>query len=348
MTWKDILISPHTQIIKALEIIDAGAMRFAIVVDEKYRLVGTLTDGDIRRGILRGVSLDSSVSEVMNVDPISFSIHDDKQKIISVMKRKKLQQIPILDDDGCVVSLELLTDILESDKRENWVILMAGGLGSRLSPLTDDCPKPLLKVGSKPILENIIDNFISQGFYKFYLSVNYKAEMIKEYFGDGTKWGIEIQYIHETRKLGTAGALSLIPEEPKEPVIIMNGDLLTKVNYNHLLDFHKENNSMATMCVREYEFQVPYGVVNVDNHRMLGIVEKPVQKFFVNGGIYVLEPKAIEFIPKNTYYDMPTLFETLIKENYESAVFPIREYWVDIGRMDDFRKANEEFKEGFL
>nr|WP_309224985.1 sugar phosphate nucleotidyltransferase [Paenibacillus sp. JMULE4] len=154
--------------------------------------------------------------------------------------------------------------------------------------------------------------------------------------------------MHETRKLGTAGALSLIPEEPKEPVIIMNGDLLTKVNYNHLLDFHKENNSMATMCVREYEFQVPYGVVNVDNHRMLGIVEKPVQKFFVNGGIYVLEPKAIEFIPKNTYYDMPTLFETLIKENYESAVFPIREYWVDIGRMDDFRKANEEFKEGFL
>nr|WP_309224982.1 sugar phosphate nucleotidyltransferase [Paenibacillus sp. JMULE4] len=205
MTWKDILISPHTQIIKALEIIDAGAMRFAIVVDEKYRLVGTLTDGDIRRGILRGVSLDSSVSEVMNVDPISFSIHDDKQKIISVMKRKKLQQIPILDDDGCVVSLELLTDILESDKRENWVILMAGGLGSRLSPLTDDCPKPLLKVGSKPILENIIDNFISQGFYKFYLSVNYKAEMIKEYFGDGTKWGIEIHISMRQESLGRQG-----------------------------------------------------------------------------------------------------------------------------------------------
>jgi len=227
--------------------------------------------------------------------------------------------------------------------------LMAGGLGSRLGELTKDTPKPLLKVGTKPILEVILENFISHGFHRFYISVNYKAEMIRDYFGDGSRWGVEIRYLHEHKRLGTAGALSLLPDNPTLPVLVMNGDLLTKVNFRQLIDFHNETNSKATMCVREFELQVPYGVVQIANHRLRAIEEKPVQRFFVNGGIYVLSPDMLQFIPEDSFYDMPTLFDEIIARGEETSVFPIREYWIDIGRADDFERANDEvYKEGFL
>jgi dTDP-glucose pyrophosphorylase len=346
--WKDISISVDTTIMQVLKIIDNGALRIAIVTDSEGTLLGTVTDGDIRRGILNGISLESPVFKVMNSNPITASIHDGQNQILALMKLKDLQQIPVLDDLGRVIKIELLNELIQQNKRKNWVILMAGGLGTRLAPLTDDCPKPLLKVGSKPILEIIIENFIEQGFYRFYISVNYRAEMIINYFGDGSRLGIEIRYIHENKRLGTAGALSLIEEEILEPVIVMNADLLTKVNFNYLLDFHHENISKATMCVRDYEFQVPYGVVKVDNHKLLNIEEKPTQRFFVSGGIYVLDPGVIGLVPKEMYYDMPTLFEQVIKHRLETTVFPIRELWIDIGRMDDFQRANVEYiKEGF-
>ena len=172
--------------------------------------------------------------------------------------------------------------------------------------------------------------------------------MIRDYFGDGSKWGVEIKYIHENIRLGTAGALSLIDEVPTDPIIVMNGDLLTKVNFQQLLEFHTDTNAQATMCVREYEYQVPYGVVEVDNHRLLRIVEKPIQQFFVNGGIYVLNPDVLRLVPKMEFFDMPTLFDEVIAKRMETSVFPIREYWIDIGRMDDFNRANDEFKERFL
>ncbi|TBL73010.1 nucleotidyltransferase family protein [Paenibacillus thalictri] len=345
-TWKDILISPSTTILNSLQIIDRGTMQLALVVDEYYRLLGTVTDGDIRRGILKGISLDSPVELVMKTNPTTANINDTKESVLAIMKLKRLHQIPVLDEGGSITGMELLENLIKKDRKENWVVLMAGGLGSRLSPLTDDCPKPLLKVGSQPILETIIENFIEHGFYKFYISVNYRADMIVDYFGDGSQWGIQIKYLHEDKRLGTAGALSLIEEKPRESIIVMNGDILTKVNFERLLDFHKENNSKATMCVREYEFQVPYGVIKVDHHKLLSIEEKPVQRFFVNGGIYALEPEVLERVPIGTFYDMPTLFEKLIEQNEETSVFPIREYWLDIGRKDDFQRANNDFKEG--
>ncbi|MGQ9826160.1 MAG: nucleotidyltransferase family protein, partial [Desulfotomaculales bacterium] len=239
-------------------------------------------------------------------------------------------------------------DLINPKKRNNVVVIMAGGLGSRLRPLTDECPKPLLKVGGKPLLETILENFLEYGLYNFYFSVNYRAEMIREYFGDGSRWGANIEYINEEKRLGTAGALSLLPEKPKNTVLVMNGDLLTKINFEHLLDFHADTKADATMCVKEYNFQIPYGVVKTDRHRLIEIEEKPVKTFFISAGIYAIEPAVIDLIPRNTYFDMPGLFEKLIKENREAAVFPIREYWLDIGHKEDFERANGEFSEVFL
>ncbi|CAH1215786.1 UTP--glucose-1-phosphate uridylyltransferase [Paenibacillus allorhizoplanae] len=346
--WKEVTVNADTSILSTLEIIDKGSLQIALVIDSHNKLLGTVTDGDIRRGILNGISLQSQVSLVMNTQPFTGSVHESRENILQKMKDHRLHQIPIVNDNGCLTGIELFEELVQSKKLHNCVLLMAGGLGTRLSPMTDNCPKPLLKVGIKPILETIIENFIDQGFYRFYLSVNYRADMIRDYFGDGSKWGVEIRYIEESMKLGTAGALSLIGDKPTEPIIVMNGDLLTKVNFQQLLQFHTDNNSKATMCVREYEFQVPYGVVQIDNHRLMNIVEKPKQLFFVNGGIYVLDPEVVKFVPKDSFYDMPNLFEVCIEHKLETTVFPIREYWIDIGQVDDFNRANNEYKERFL
>lgn len=345
--WKQILIPPSASILRAIETIDQGALQIALITDGDGRLLGTVTDGDVRRGILRGVGLDREVSEIMNIHPITASSQDTQETILATMKLRRLQQIPIIDRDGLVIGVQVLADILRSNQRDNWVVLMAGGLGTRLAPLTNDTPKPLLKVGTKPLLETIMQNFIEYGFHKFYLSVNYKAEMIRDYFGDGSRFGVEIRYVHEEKRMGTAGALSLLPERPEETFFVMNGDLLTKVNFQQLLDFHQEHGAAGTMCVREYDFQIPYGVVKTDKHRLMGIVEKPVEHFFVNAGIYVLEPECIDLIPQDEFYDMPSLFEQLIARQRETSVFPIREYWMDIGQMADYERANGEFAEVF-
>jgi dTDP-glucose pyrophosphorylase len=345
--WQQILIKPDVTIRDTLRIIDSSAMQIALVVDEENRLLGTVTDGDIRRGILKGISLDDSVKRVMNPHPTVAKSYERKDIVLAVMKLKRLNHIPVIDDDGRVIQVETLQGLIQADVKENIVVLMAGGLGTRLRPLTNDCPKPLLKVGGKPVMETILENFLEYGFRRFYLSVNYKAEMIETHFGDGSRWGAEISYIHECKQLGTAGALSLLPEKPQESLLVMNGDLLTKVNFQQLIDFHSVHQAQATMCVREYSFQVPYGVVNMEKHRLTGIEEKPKQRFFVNAGIYVLEPAVLELIPHNTYFDMPGLFQKMIDDGEETTAFPIREYWMDIGQMTDYEQANGEFNEVF-
>jgi dTDP-glucose pyrophosphorylase/predicted transcriptional regulator len=345
--WKKTLVKPSDPIIEVIKIIDSGALQIALVVNEDRRLLGTVTDGDIRSGILRGISLEDKLEKIMCKTPIVASEDDDPKTIMEIMKLKDILQIPVVDDSGRVVGLEILKELVHTPKRDNIVVIMAGGMGERLRPLTDDCPKPLIKVGVKPILEIILEEFINFGFRRFFLSVNYKAEMIENHFGDGSKWGVKILYLREKRKMGTAGSLSLLPEMPDTPFFVMNGDLLTKVNFRHLLDFHQEHGAKATMCVREYDFQVPYGVVSAEKHRLLGVDEKPIHKFFVNAGIYVLNPDVINHIPKDTFYDMTSVFENLIKEDEDVAVFPIREYWIDIGRKADFVRANGEYPEQF-
>jgi len=345
--WKQVLLSPATPILEAIKIIDKSSLQIALVVDRQDHLLGTVTDGDVRRGLLKGIALDRPVSEVMNPSPTTARLNDGKENILSLMRTKDLRQIPVLDDTGIVVGVEFLDELIQIRKRENRVVLMAGGVGSRLRPLTDECPKPLIKVGSKPILETILENFIEYGFRRFTLSVNYKAEMLKDYFGDGSRWGVEITYLHEDKALGTVGPLGLLVEKPDHPIIVMNGDLLTKVNFQQLLDFHQEHGAHATMCVREYTFQIPYGVAKMEKHRLVDIVEKPVQQYFVSAGIYVLEPKTLDLIPRDAYFDMPDLFKQLIAERMEVATFPIREYWLDIGRMEDLERAKGEYPEVF-
>ncbi len=345
--WKQILIKKEVTIHDTLRIIDSSAMQIALVVDEENHLLGTVTDGDIRRGILKGIHLEDSVKNIMNPHPTVAKSYERRDIVLAVMKLKRLNHIPVLDDEGRVINVETLQDLLQTDVKDNIVVLMAGGLGSRLRPLTDECPKPLLKVGGKPVLETILENFMEYGFRKFYLSVNYKADMIKEYFGDGNRWGIEIYYLQEDKQLGTAGALSLLPEKTEQPLLVMNGDLLTKVNFQQLLDFHSMHQAQATMCVREYQFQVPYGVVKLEQNRLIGIDEKPVQRFFVNAGIYVLDPKVIELIPNNQFFDMPNLFKKIFDQVGETTAFPIREYWMDIGQLNDYDRANLEFNEVF-
>jgi dTDP-glucose pyrophosphorylase len=345
--YRKILVPPTASINETLKIIDVGSLQIALVVDKQNKLLGTVTDGDVRRGILKGISLDQPVPLVMNPDPVTVSPTMDPKQILNLMKTKKLQQLPVVDKDGCVIGLKHLNTIIQPPNRDNIVVLMAGGLGTRLRPLTNDCPKPLLKIGNKPILETILESLIEHGFNRFYLSVNYKSEMIEDYFKDGSNWGVDIHYIHEDQRMGTAGSLGLIPEKPEKPFLVMNGDILTKVNFQYLLDYHEKHKGQATLCVREYDFQVPYGVVNVDKHRLLSIEEKPKYRFFVSAGIYIFEPSVLEIIPKNNYFDMPDLFRNLLEKRKDVSIFPIREYWLDIGRIDDFERAKGEFDQEF-
>jgi len=340
---KNIFLRKESTIREALKIIDDGAIRIAIVLDANEKVVGTLTDGDIRRGLLRGLNLDSAIENLYFKEPTLANINDSKELIVQKAISKQIYQIPIVDDEGKLVKIEDLAKLLKTNARKNRVVLMAGGLGSRLRPLTEDIPKPLLKVGNKPILETIIENFAKYGFVNITISVNYKADMIKAYFGDGSRLGVNIEYIQESKRLGTAGALSLIKDRPQEAFFVMNADLLTNVNFSHLLDFHACENSVATMCVREYDYQVPYGVIETEGGKIRSIKEKPIHKFFVNAGIYTLSPQVFEYIPKNEFYDMPTLFEEIIQDDLKSISFPIHEYWLDIGRMSDFEQAQSEY-----
>lgn len=344
-SWKDTLLPPSATVREAIETVDQ-AMQIAAVVEDNYKLVGIVTDKDIRQAILRKIRLDDPVTTIMNANPTVGKETDSKEHIIRLFQATNFRSIPIVNESSCLVDIEFLSDV-HAPRRPNPVVLMAGGLGSRLHPLTVDCPKPLLKVGDKPLLETILENFIEYGFHKFYISVNYKAEMIENYFGDGSKWEVEIQYLRENKKTGTAGALSLLPTPPQHPIFVMNGDLLTKVNFENLLDFHKQHKAEATMCVREYDLQIPYGVTHIKNHWVVGLEEKPIQAFFVNAGIYVLSPDMLRYIPEDTFFNMTELFDKLIVAQHAVAAFPIREYWLDIGQKEDFERANGEFSHIF-
>lgn len=341
--YNKILISPQATIRRALEVIDLGAMKIALVIDKNKKLLGTLTDGDVRRAILGGMGLDDLIETIYFRTPTTCGINDSKEKVLQLAVAHKQSQIPVVDSDGRIVGLAEIDELLRPTQRTNKIVLMAGGLGTRLRPLTDTTPKPMLHVGNKPILETIIENFSKYGYTDIVLSVGYKSHIIEEYFGDGSILGVKIQYIHEIKRMGTAGALTLLRDELTEPFFVMNGDLLTNINFQRMHDYHLMHDADATMAVREYDFQVPYGVVNVDESRIVSIEEKPIHKFFVSAGIYMLSPQMLEHVPDDEFYDMPTLFEKLIAAKNNAISFPIREYWLDIGRMSDFERANNEY-----
>lgn len=341
--WKNVLIKPISTLRDALEIINNEALRVALVVDEENHLQGVVTDGDIRRGLLKNLSLATDITQVMNVSPLTAEIGTPRDELIAIMESKGILSIPLLCK-GKVVGLEVLQGIFSQPIYENPVFLMAGGFGTRLRPLTDTCPKPMLKIGNKPILETVICSFIKSGFVNFYISTHYMPEKIEQYFGDGSGLGVNITYVYEESPLGTGGALGLLPKDlPKElPLIIMNGDILTKVDFQRLLAFHLASSADATICVREYDYQIPYGVIKGEGNKITSMVEKPIQRFFVNAGIYVVSPQVVQSVPANHYVDMPTLLEQHMNERENVLMFPIHEYWLDIGRMDDFNRAQIE------
>ena len=342
-----IKLFPNSTIKEALTIIDTGAIKIALVVDEYDKLLGTITDGDIRRAILDGKSLEDSIEDIYYKEPTVVSIDESKESIINICTSKKIYQVPVVNGEGKVVSIAILDELLKLKSYSNKVVLMVGGLGTRLRPLTETTPKPMLHVGGKPILQTIVERFASYGFTNIIMCVNYKSDIIQEYFGDGSKFGVSIEYVLENKRMGTAGALSLLKEKPTEPFFVMNGDLLTNVNFENMLEYHLKNSAVASMCVREYDLQVPYGVVNIEDGEIKSIEEKPVHKFFVSAGIYMLNPECIDYIPKDEFYDMPTLFEELIKMDKKTISFPLREYWLDIGRIEEYEKANREYFEVF-
>jgi len=343
----DIKLGINSTIKDALQTINNGGLQIAIVVDENDALVGTVTDGDIRRGLLNGLDLNSSVSLVVHKSPSIASVGDTKESILKIALAKKLHKIPLVDELGKLVGIEDIEDIIKPVGKTNRVILMVGGLGTRLRPLTQDMPKPMLKVGNKPILQTIVEKFAEYGFVNITMCVNFNASIIRDYFGDGKEFGVNIDYVLEEKRMGTAGALSLLKERPSEPFFVMNGDLLTNVNFEHIFNYHTLHKATATMCVREYDYEVPYGVVKMNDNKITEIAEKPVQKFFVSAGIYMLSPEILDLIPKNEFYDMPTLFEKAIAQGKNVISFPIHEYWIDIGRLEEYQKANEEYAKIF-
>lgn len=341
--WQSIVVYPDALLHETIQKIDMSALQVALVLNRNGTLAGVITDGDFRRAILSNQSLHIPVSEVMNRTPTTVPASTSRDEMLALMRRKAFHHLPLLDDAERVIGLVTLDELIGATDRPNWVVLMAGGLGRRLRPLTDDCPKPLLAVGGRPILEIILESFAEQGFKRIFLSVNHKAEMIRNHFDTGDRWGVHVEYLYENIRLGTAGALSLLPKKPTAPVIVMNGDLLTRINFDSLLQFHNVQSAVATMAVREYDFQIPYGVVRLNGERIRTIEEKPVQSFFVNAGIYVLSPEALDHLPTKTLFDMPTLFEHLILAGKTTAAYQLREYWLDIGRPAEFEQAQKEW-----
>ena len=339
----EIKINQNASIKEALEVIDKGAIKVAVVLSDDGLLLGMLNDGDIRRALLKGMSLDDSITSIINKHPVVANINDTKERILELANEKKLHQIPIISN-GKLIGIQDIREFLAPKNKPNKVILMVGGLGTRLRPLTNDVPKPMLDVGNKPILHTIVENFAKYGYTDIIMCVNYKSEIIKEYFGNGDKFGVKIEYVLENQRMGTAGALSLLKERPKDDFFVMNGDLLTNVNFEYLHEYHKDSNALASICIRKYEMQVPYGVVNVRANKVTSIEEKPTQSFFVSAGIYMFSPIVLDFIPKGVFYDMPTLFSELLKQGFAVHPFFIREYWLDIGRMDEYRRANDEYE----
>ena len=342
--WEKVLIKPGNTIREALAAINSEILRIALVVDDRQRLTGIVTDGDVRRGLLNGCSLSDSVVNVINTDFVSAGADSTREELIGLMEKHDVLSIPLLEE-GVLVGLETLHRVLEKPVIENPVFILAGGFGRRLHPLTDNCPKPMLKVGDRPILETLLRSFASAGFVNFYFATHFMPDKIRSHFGNGEKWGVSIRYLYEESPLGTGGALGLLSDNPPDkPMIVMNGDILTKVDFNRLLEYHQQNGADATMCVREHTHQVPFGVVDGLDGQIVRMVEKPTYQHFINAGIYVINGDIVREVPKNQRIDMPTLLEQEIAKQRRVLMFPIHEYWLDVGRMNDFNKAQADIR----
>lgn len=337
------LLAPDASLLEAIERMDAVRRKLIVVVDADRRLLGTVSDGDIRRGLMRRLEMDAPVSAVMNCEPVAIRVAGPEAEAMVRLSERGVSLAPLLDAGGRVVGL-YPDAAMATRARDNLVVIMAGGRGVRLAPLTQTCPKPMLKVAGRPLLESIIERLRDQGFSRFRLAVNYLAEVITDHFGDGSGMGVEIDYLREDHPRGTAGALSLLREPVTAPVVVLNGDVLTRLAFGDLIDFHLENGAAATLCVREHQFQAPHGVAEIDGVRLISLREKPTFRWQANAGIYCLDGSMLSQIPAEGPYDMPELLSAMVSDGDRVCAYPMHEYWLDIGRPPDFESAQTDFE----
>jgi dTDP-glucose pyrophosphorylase/CBS domain-containing protein len=335
-----ICVNPTISLCDAIKLLDQSGRQILLVIDDSKKLIGTLTDGDLRRSFLKGYNLKDSIQDIYNKSPYFTKESLGRGAALQLMREHGIDQVPVVNDEGIIVGLEVFNSNIKGIKVENPVVIMAGGLGKRLYPITLNIPKALTPISDKPILEIIVNKFITQGFSNFIFSVNYKAEMIQNHFKDGSEWNVSIGYIHENKKLGTVGALSKLSLNRFDlPIVVMNCDILTTENFQHILEYHEEKQSVMTIGVRKVSYEIPYGVAEVNNDDIIKISEKPTQTYHINAGIYVINPTLLEFIPKNTFFNMTDLIDIVIKKKLKVSAFPINGYWIDIGRMEDLEKV---------
>ena len=337
--WRRAILARNATIEQAIRNLDTVAIKIVLVVDDAGALVGTVSDGDIRRGLLRGLGMGSPIAEVIHFNALVVPQEMGRDLVRHLMVANKIQQIPVIDDRRRIVGLHLWDELMAPAERSNLMVIMAGGMGKRLRPYTENCPKPLLPVAGRPMLEHIIERAHGEGFSRFLLAIHYLGHMIEEHFGDGARLGVRIDYLREREPLGTAGALSLMETRPSAPFIVTNGDVLTDIRYGELLDFHVGQGAVATMAVRAHEWQHPYGVVHTRGVDIVGFEEKPVLRSHINAGVYAMEPEALDPLERGCPCDMPTLFERLQAAARRTVVYPMHEPWLDVGRPADLEKA---------
>lgn len=339
--WRQAILPGNVTIEKAIRNLDQVAIKIVLIVGEQGELLGTISDGDIRRGLLRGLSMGSSIDSVIHRNPLVVPPDMARDLVLQLMVANKVQQIPVVDEQHRVVGLHLWDEINATPSRPNPMVIMAGGMGTRLRPHTENCPKPLLPVAGKPMLEHIIERARLEGFEHFILAIHYLGHMIEEYFRDGSRWQVRIDYLHEQSPLGTAGAIGLLRPQPQVPFVVTNGDVLTDIRYSELLDFHVRHDAMSTMAVRVHEWQHPFGVVQTRGVDIVGFEEKPVARTHINAGVYVLDPAALNELGVNEHCDMPSLFERLQAKGLRTVAYPMHEPWLDVGRPTDYEHAEQ-------
>jgi dTDP-glucose pyrophosphorylase len=345
--WEETLLPVNATLQQAIKKLDKTGCQVVIITNSDRILVGILTDGDIRRGLLRGIGMDSPIESIIERDPLVAPPSFGREPVFKLMQANKVHQVPIVDENRRVVGLQLLDELLEPRLHSNVMILMAGGQGTRLRPHTEKCPKAMLPIDGEPMLGRIIERAKAEGFQRFILAINYLGELIEEYCGDGRRWNVQIDYLREESPLGTAGALSLLNPRPEAPFIVSNADIISSIGYNDILNYHSIHGASATMAVRAQEWENPFGIVRIQGIKIVGFEEKPVVRNHINAGVYVLNPDALDVLKTSEYCDMPTLFSRLQGSNAQTIVYPLYESWRDIGRLDDLKRAQSESPEKF-
>ena len=345
----ELTVSPSTPLIEAVAVLTKAGRKLILVKADDGKLLGIITDYDVRQALLNHVEFTQPVTAAMNKNPIVGKAGMNRGEVLALILKERCSQIPLLDTEGRVVDIHFQDEFLESREEESGkvAVIMAGGFGKRLRPMTEHVPKPLLTVAGRPILFLLIDQLLSEGFDTIYVTLNYKREMIEEAIKESPRYFNHVFCVLEEKPLGTAGSLSLLPEKPQSPFLVINADLLTNISLQRMLNFHADEKNIITMATRREKYTIPYGVVKLDGSRVISIEEKPNFTYFINTGVYVVNPEILSFLPKGEYCDMPSLAEQILAKNGRVGSFPVHEYWLDIGNHENYAQAQEDFLRHF-